>query len=125
MATSAAEAVRDTAQDAMKDARKAVRDSTKAASAASDDIQEDLEELRADITRLAQQLGNIATARGMHAWKSARSNVEDVLSDAEKRARKAGDDIDDMINEQLQERPYTTLAITAGIGFLVGAFWRR
>ena len=63
-----------------------MRDSTKAASEASDDIQEDLEELRDDITRLAQQLGMIVSARGTHAWNSARANVEDVLTDAEKKS---------------------------------------
>jgi|SRR5579872_1731324 len=121
----ATEAARDTLREATKDAKKAVRDSTKAASEASDDIQEDLESLREDIARLAQRLGMIVTSRGNHAWNRAKANVEDVLTDAEKKARKAGNELTDTINESIQERPYTTLAIAAGIGFLACAMWRR
>jgi|SRR6185312_970694 ElaB/YqjD/DUF883 family membrane-anchored ribosome-binding protein len=121
----ATEAAQDTAREAIKDAKKAARDSSKAASEASDDIQEDLESLREDITRLAQQLGLIVSARGSHAWNRARANVGDVLTDAEKKARKAGDELTDTISESIQERPYTTLAIAAGIGFLACALWRR
>ncbi len=119
------DAARDSAREASKDARKAVRESTKAAAEASPDIQADLEELRADITRLAQQLGMVVSTHGSHAWNRAKSNVEDVLSDAEKRARKAGDDLTATINDSIQERPYTTLAIAAAVGFLAHAIWRR
>lgn len=119
------EAARDAAREASKDAKKAMRDSSKAAADATPDIQGDLEELRADITRLAQQLGMVVTTHGSHAWNRAKSNVEDVLNEAEQRARKAGDDLTATINDSIQERPYTTLAIAAAMGFLAHAIWRR
>jgi ElaB/YqjD/DUF883 family membrane-anchored ribosome-binding protein len=31
----------------------------------------------------------------------------------------------DAIDESLETRPYTTLAMALGIGFLLGAMWRR
>ena len=31
----------------------------------------------------------------------------------------------DAIDESLKTRPYTTLAVALGIGFLFGAMWRR
>jgi ElaB/YqjD/DUF883 family membrane-anchored ribosome-binding protein len=39
--------------------------------------------------------------------------------------REVGDNVVDAIDESLRRRPYTTLALAAGIGFLFGATWRR
>ena len=39
--------------------------------------------------------------------------------------REVGDTMVDAIDESLKKRPYTTLALALGIGFLFGATWRR
>jgi ElaB/YqjD/DUF883 family membrane-anchored ribosome-binding protein len=39
--------------------------------------------------------------------------------------QEAGDRMADAIDESLRTRPYTTLAVALGIGFLFGAMWRR
>jgi ElaB/YqjD/DUF883 family membrane-anchored ribosome-binding protein len=39
--------------------------------------------------------------------------------------REVGDTMTDAIDESLRKRPYTTLALAVGIGFLFGATWRR
>jgi ElaB/YqjD/DUF883 family membrane-anchored ribosome-binding protein len=36
-----------------------------------------------------------------------------------------GDTMVEAIDDSLRKRPYTTLAIAVGIGFLFGAAWRR
>lgn len=120
------------ARDAAKDARDAVKETGKAAQAGARDIQEDLEALRDDVARLTQQLAGILAAKGNDAWSRARSNVEGVLSDAQDKGmdavgvvRDVGDNVVDAIDESLRKRPYTTLALAAGIGFLFGATWRR
>ena len=120
------------ARDTAKDAKDAARDVNKAASAGAKDIQEDLEALRDDVTRLTQQLANIVAAKGNKAWRRARSNAEGLVSDAQDMGmeaigavREVGDNVVDAIDESLRKRPYTTLAIAAGIGFLFGATWRR
>jgi ElaB/YqjD/DUF883 family membrane-anchored ribosome-binding protein len=120
------------ARDAAKDARDTARETGKAASAGAQDIREDLESLRDDVAKLTQQLGGILTARGNKAWQRARSNVEGMLSDAQDKGmeavdavREVGDNVVDAIDESLKRRPYTTLAIAVGIGFLFGATWRR
>ena len=104
----------------------------KGASAPTEDIQADLEALRADVTRLTQQIADILAARGNAAWRKAKSNVEGVFSEAEAKGmeavdavREAGDKVVDAIDESLKKRPYTTLALAVGIGFLFGATWRR
>ena len=128
--------MRDTVRDAVGSAKDAARESGKAASDASGDIQADLEALRNDVARLASQISDIFTARGGEAWSRAtsniKSNIEGVVSDATAKGQEAvdavrevGDNMVDAIDESLKKRPYTTLALAVGIGFLFGAFWRR
>jgi ElaB/YqjD/DUF883 family membrane-anchored ribosome-binding protein len=124
--------MRDTVRDTVKDAKDAVRESGRAASAASGDIQADLEALRNDVARLGSQIADIFASRGNAAWSRARSNIEGVVSDASAKGQEAvnavrevGDNVVDAIDESLQKRPYTTLALAVAIGFLFGATWRR
>ena len=120
------------AKETVKDARDAIKESGKAASAASGDIQADLQALRDDVARLAQQIADIFAAKGSKAWDRARSGVDEAITDAEDRGRDAldavrevGDNMFEAIDESLARRPYTTLALALGIGFLFGATWRR
>ncbi len=126
----------NTGRDAMNEAKEAVKETRKAASAASGDIQADLQALRDDVTKLTSQITDIVSSRGNAAWRKTKSNVEGVissaLSDAEAKGmeavdavREVGDNIVDAIDESLKRRPYTTLALALGIGFLFGATWRR
>jgi len=120
------------ARDAADAAKGAARDAGKAASAASNDIQDDLAALRADVARLTQQIANILAARGGATWRMAKSNVGGVISEAQDKGmeavdavREVGDNLVDAIDESLKKRPYTTLALALGIGFLFGATWKR
>ena len=124
--------MRDTVRDTMKDAKDATHESGRAASAASGDVQADLEALRNDVARLGSQIADIFAAKGSAAWTRARSNIEGVMSDASAKGQEAvnavrevGDTMVDAIDESLRKRPYTTLALAVGIGFLFGATWRR
>src|SRR5262245_41130222 len=124
--------IRDTVRDTVKDAKDAARESARAASAASGDIQADLEALRNDVAKLANQIADIFTAKGDAAWSRAKSNIEGVMSDATAKGQEAvdavrevSDNMIDAIDESLEKRPYTTLALAVGVGFLFGAMWRR
>lgn len=128
--------MRDTVRDTVKDAKDAARESARAASDASGDIQADLEALRNDVAKLATQIADIFATKGNEAWSRAtsniKSNVEGVMSDATAKGQEAvdavrevGDNVMDAIDESLEKRPYTTLALAVGIGFLFGAIWRR
>jgi ElaB/YqjD/DUF883 family membrane-anchored ribosome-binding protein len=114
------------------EAKEGVKDARKATSAASGDMQQDLEALRGDVAKLAQQLSSIVGSRGNAAWRRATSRVEGVVSDVQGKGmeavdavREVGDNMVDAIDESLQKRPYTTLALAVGLGFLFGATWRR
>jgi ElaB/YqjD/DUF883 family membrane-anchored ribosome-binding protein len=122
----------DAAKGTVQDAREAIKESGKAASVASGDIQADLQALRDDVARLAQQIAEIFAAKGSKAWRRARSGVDEAIADVEDRGRDAvdavrevGDNMAGAIDESLKHRPYTTLALAVGIGFLFGATWRR
>ena len=127
-ASSASHSARDTA----KDAREGVSEIGKVASAASRDIQDDLQSLRDDFRRLAEQVGDILANKGNTAWRRARSGVDSVVSDAQDKGREAADAVRDVsdnfidaLEDSIHSRPYATLAIVAGLGFLFGATWRR
>jgi ElaB/YqjD/DUF883 family membrane-anchored ribosome-binding protein len=124
--------IRDTLRDTVRDAQDAARESGKAASAASYDIKADVESLRRDVARLGNQISDIFSSRGTAAWSRAKSNVEGVVSDVSAKGqdavdavREVGDNMVDAIDQSLKHRPYTTLALAVGIGFLFGATWRR
>ena len=119
-------------RDAINEAREGVRDMGRAAGAASGDLQKDLQMLRDDFSRLAQQVADVLANRGTAAWQQARSGVDGVMSDAQDKSREAVDamrEISDKfveaVDESIKNRPYTTLAIALGLGFLFGATWRR
>lgn len=115
------------ARDTVKDAKDAVKESAKAASAASGDIKDDLEALRDDVARLTQQIADILASKGGKAWKQAKKNIDGVISDVEDKGmeavdavRDASDHVVEAIDESIKTRPYTTLAIAFGLGFLFG-----
>jgi len=119
-------------RDATSEAREGVRDMGRAAGAASGDLQEDLQMLRDDFSRLAQQVADIVANRGSAAWQRAKSGVDGVMSDAQDKSQEAADAMREMsdkfveaVDESIKNRPYTTLAIAVGLGFLFGSTWRR
>jgi ElaB/YqjD/DUF883 family membrane-anchored ribosome-binding protein len=127
-AATASSNIRETA----KDAREGVRDVGKAAAAASGNIENDLQALRDDFSRLAEQVSDILANKGNAAWQRAKSSVDDVVADAQDKGREAvgavrdvSDNFVEAIDESLKNRPYATLAIVAGLGFLFGALWKR
>jgi len=119
-------------RETTKDAREGAREMKEATASASSDIQDDLQALRDDFSRLAEQVGEILSNRGGAAWRRARTSVDGVMSDAQDKGREAVDAMRDVsdnlvaaIDDSLKNRPYATLAIVGGLGFLLGAMWRR
>jgi ElaB/YqjD/DUF883 family membrane-anchored ribosome-binding protein len=124
--------IRDTVRETARDARDVVRESGRAVSDASGNVQADLDSLRNDVRRLTEQISDIVAAKGNAAWSRARSNIEGAMSDATAKGQEAvdavrevSDNMVDAIDESLKKRPYTTLALAVGIGFVFGAMWRR
>jgi ElaB/YqjD/DUF883 family membrane-anchored ribosome-binding protein len=98
----------------------------------SRDIQSDVQTLRDEFRHLAEQVGNIVADKGNAAWQRARPTVEGVVSDAQEKGRDAVDAVRDVtdnfvdaIDKSIKNRPYTTLALFAAVGFVLGAMRRR
>ncbi len=60
------------------------------------------------------------------------SNVRSVVANAEDKGREAVEAVSELrdnmavaIDKFLKKRPYTTLALTLALGFLLGAMWAR
>ncbi len=63
---------------------------------------------------------------------ATRSNVRSVVSDAQDKGREAVEAVSEVrdnvavaIDKSLKKRPYTTLALTLALGFLLGVMWAR
>ena len=103
------------------------------------DVEQQLEVLRDDIAELTQQVSNLlnqtkdsAMAQVKSQAQRARASVDGALSDMQDKGRETvdafrdvADTFGDAVDDSLKRRPYATLAIVAGLGFLFGAAWRR
>ena len=103
------------------------------------DIEKQLETLRDDISQLTKQVADLigqakdeAMAQVKGQARRAKAQADSMLSDATETGREAvdafrdvADTFGDAIEDSLKRRPYATLAMVAGIGFLFGAAWRR
>jgi ElaB/YqjD/DUF883 family membrane-anchored ribosome-binding protein len=63
---------------------------------------------------------------------ATRANVRTVVADAQDKGaeavdavREVRDNLADAVDKSLKKRPYTTLVLAAGLGFLLGAMWAR
>jgi len=103
------------------------------------DVEHQLEIIRNDITKLSQQMTDLAAQtkdttmaqvktqvrRAQEAANSAISDAQATGKEAVDAFREVADTFGDAIDDSLKRRPYATLAVAAGIGFLFGAAWKR
>jgi ElaB/YqjD/DUF883 family membrane-anchored ribosome-binding protein len=99
----------------------------------------DLAAVKADITRLSQQvadavsaLGTVAKGQARRGLRQARANVDDLVSEASDRAGAVADaaqsaaaSIEDTLSDAILDRPIASISLALGIGFLIGVTWRR
>ncbi|MDH6234165.1 ElaB/YqjD/DUF883 family membrane-anchored ribosome-binding protein [Mesorhizobium soli] len=95
---------------------------------ASPDLDADIRQLRADIARLTEQLN----VTGEHSYRTARRAAKEgveqlkVQSEAAMEGlRSNAKDLEEQILTAVREKPVTSLAIAAGIGFLFAMMSRR
>ena len=103
------------------------------------DIEHQLETIRDDITKLTRQVSDLATqakddtmaqvkSQVRRAQAAANSAIEDAQATGKEAVdafREVADTFGDAVDDSLKRRPYATLAVAAGIGFLFGAAWKR
>ena len=118
-------------------AETAMRDSTDKAT--RDRLEKDVAAVKSDIAALTEQitdaLNTFAGSAGKQArrgYKQARENVDSAFDDVSERgsammeaAQDAYGSIEETVEEAITQRPLATIGLALGIGFLIGAAWRR
>jgi ElaB/YqjD/DUF883 family membrane-anchored ribosome-binding protein len=103
------------------------------------DVERQLDTIRKDVSELTRQMADLTAytkdspmeqvkdqvRRAQAAANSAISDAQATGKDAVDAFREVADTFGDALDDSLKHRPYATLAMAAGIGFLLGAVWRR
>ncbi len=103
------------------------------------DVEKQLDVLRGDIAELTEQMADLVThikddtmAQVKSQARRAKASVDSAFGDIQDKGRETvdafrevADTFGDAVEDSLKRRPYATLAIVAGIGFLFGAAWRH
>lgn len=103
------------------------------------DIEDQIRIIQGDIGELTQQMADLieqtkdqAMAQAKTQARRATATAEGAISDLQDKGRETvdafrdvADTFGDAIEDSLKRRPYATLAVVAGIGFLFGAAWKR
>ncbi|WP_269931514.1 DUF883 family protein [Aminobacter sp. HY435] len=92
------------------------------------DLEADIRQLKADIEELTRHL----TETGQHGYRAARSAASQGADQmrvqgeaAYETLRHGARDLEDQFLASVREKPVTSLAIAAGVGFLVALLARR
>jgi ElaB/YqjD/DUF883 family membrane-anchored ribosome-binding protein len=111
----------------------------RAQAAAVSHIGDDLQRLRADIVRLAEDVGSSLTVTGDDALSEVKTQIRQIkdsmdalISDVGEKGREATEAVRDVthdfaetVEESVRARPLTALAIAIGVGVLFGMTLRR
>ena len=111
-------------------------DRTARVTEATRDVHDDLRALREDLGALAQEVTDLMSSSGNQALddvkdriRRIRSTLDEVMSEAGVRGRDTlhgvGENLSSAVEESIKERPLTTLALALGLGFVLGATWRK
>jgi ElaB/YqjD/DUF883 family membrane-anchored ribosome-binding protein len=102
-------------------------------------LEKDVAAVKNDISALTEQitdaLNSFAGTAGKQArrgYKQARANVDSAVDDLSERgsaamdaAQDAATSIEETLEDLVHERPLATVGLALGLGFLIGAAWRR
>ncbi|HEY6518444.1 MAG TPA: DUF883 domain-containing protein [Roseiarcus sp.] len=84
------------------------------------------------ISDAASDIGAVAQEQARRGMKHARANMGSMVNDASdrlgvvaNRAQSQASSLGDSLEDAVQERPLSALALALGLGFLAGVIWRR
>lgn len=102
-------------------------------------LKKDLQSLRDDLSQLSKQVEGLATDAGAEMLDDVKArlqnfsgSVDELIAGAGARGREAVDAVGEMggnvvenVEDAVREHPLTTLAIAAGLGFILASTMRR
>jgi ElaB/YqjD/DUF883 family membrane-anchored ribosome-binding protein len=91
-------------------------------------VQNDIAALADQITDVLNSFAGTAQKQARRGYKQARANVDTAMDDIAERSGAAMDaamSIEESIEDVITQRPLATVGLALGLGFLIGAAWRR
>jgi ElaB/YqjD/DUF883 family membrane-anchored ribosome-binding protein len=102
-------------------------------------LEKDVTAVKNDIAALADQITDVlnsfagnASKQARRGYKQARANVDQAVDDMSERgaaamgaAQDAAYSIEETLEDAITQRPLATVGLALGLGFLIGAAWRR
>ncbi len=95
-------------------------------------VKNDISALTDQITDVLNSFAGTATKQARRGYKEARVNVDTAVDDMSERgsammgaAQDAAYSIEESLEDVITQRPLATVGIALGLGFLIGATWRR
>jgi ElaB/YqjD/DUF883 family membrane-anchored ribosome-binding protein len=95
---------------------------------AAEDLAADIEQLKADIARLTEQLRETGQHTYGAARRAASEGVEQLRAQGEaayEQLKANAGDFERQLADTVREKPVTSLAVAAGVGFLLALMTRR
>ena len=104
-----------------------------------DRLEKDVTAVKSDIAALTDQItdaintfAGTAKKQAKRGYKQARAQVDSTVDDMTERggammeaAQDAAHSIEETLEDVITQRPLATVALALGLGFLIGATWRR
>jgi len=95
-------------------------------------VKNDIAALTDQITDALNSFAGTATKQARRGYKQARANAESAVDDMSERgsammdaAHDAASSIEETLEDVITQRPLATVGLALGLGFLIGATWRR
>lgn len=95
---------------------------------ANPDLEADIRQLRADIAKLTEQLATTGEHSYSTARRAAKEGVDQLRAQGEaaiEGLRSNARDVEEQVLATVREKPITSLAVAAGIGYLLALLSRR
>ncbi len=96
------------------------------------DIGSELRSLKEDVAVLVQQMTSLLSTTGDETLRDAKKRArtakkqfDGMVSDATDSVHEASETLTELLGDAVNKRPLAALAIAIGVGFVVGAAWRR
>jgi ElaB/YqjD/DUF883 family membrane-anchored ribosome-binding protein len=104
-----------------------------------DRLEKDVTAVKNDIAALTDQItdalntfAGTAKTQARRGYRQARANVDAALGEASERgsamfdaAQDAAGSFEESLEDVITQRPLATVGLALGLGFLIGAMWRR
>jgi ElaB/YqjD/DUF883 family membrane-anchored ribosome-binding protein len=95
-------------------------------------VKNDISALTDQITETLNNFAGTARKQARRGYNEARANVDSAVDDMSERgsammdaAQDAAMSIEESLEDVITQRPLATVGIALGLGFLIGATWRR